>query len=233
MNVTIHQPEYMPWLGFFHKIKMADVYVVLDNVQYRHRYFQNRNKIKSSSGELWLNVPVLRKGKGFQLIKDVAIDNTETRWMEKNNRRISINYKKAPYFTKYAKYFEYLHTREWRLLVDLNMDIIQNCLKFLHIETKVVRASELGIEEQGEQLILDICKALHADIYISGKVGIAAKGRTFETKFNEQGIEVIYQEFCHPRYKQLWGSFTPYLSIVDLLFNYGEKSLDVIKGGDQ
>ena len=89
MKVTIHQPEHMPWLGFFHKISMADVYVALDNVQYQHKYFQNRNKIRDVSGEIWLNVPVLRKGKRSQLIKDVEINTGEERWQEKNWKKAS------------------------------------------------------------------------------------------------------------------------------------------------
>jgi hypothetical protein len=218
----------MPWLGFFHKISMADVYVALDNVQYQHKYFQNRNKIRDFSGEIWLNVPVLRKGKRSQLIKDVEINNGEERWQEKNWKRIYFSYKDAPYFSMYADYFENLYSKDWQLLVDLNLDIIQNCLKFLGINTKIIRASELGIEGQGEQLILDLCKALDPEVYISGITGIAGGGRAFEDKFLEEGIQVIYQEFHHPIYKQLHEPFIPNMSSIDLLFNHGEDSLSII-----
>lgn len=228
-RITIHQPEHMPWLGFFHKISMADVYVVLDNVQYRHKYFQNRNKIRDISGETWLNVPVLGKTRR-SLIKDVEIDNSNnSRWGGRNWKRIYFSYKNAPYFTMYADYFENLYSKEWQLLIDLNLDIIQNCLEFFNINTKIIRASELGIEGQGEQLILDLCKKLHPDVYISGTLGIAGKGKAFEGKFLEQGIKVIYQEFHHPIYKQLYEPFIPNMSLIDLLFNHGPKSLSIIK----
>jgi hypothetical protein len=212
---------------------MADVYVALDNVQYQHKYFQNRNKIRDFSGEIWLNVPVLRKGKRSQLIKDVEINKGEERWQEKNWKRIYFSYKDAPYFSMYADYFENLYSTDWQLLVDLNLDIIQNCLKFFGINTKIIRASELGIEGQGEQLIVDICKALHPDVYISGITGIAGKGRAFEGKFLEEGIQVFYHEFHHPIYKQLHEPFIPNMSSIDLLFNYGEGSLDMIKEGQE
>lgn len=233
MKLTIHQPEYMPWLGFFHKINMADVYIALDNVQYRHKYFQNRNKIRDVSGETWLNVPVSRKDRRLKLIKDVEIDNTDIKWQKNNWKRIYFGYKKAQYFNKYAGYFEGLCSTEWKLLVDLNLDIIKNCMKFLGITTKIIRASELGVEGNGEQLILDICKALKPDVYISGMSGIAGRGKEFEEKFLEEGIKVIYQEFHHPAYKQLYEPFIPNMSSIDLLFNYGGDSLSIIKGGKE
>lgn len=230
MHITIHQPEHLPWLGFFHKINMADVYVVLDNVQYRHKYFQNRNRIRASSGEVWLNVPILRKCKRFQLIKEVAINNDIERWQQKNWKSIYLNYKKAPCFAKYAEYFEELYSKEWQLLVDLNIDIIKNCLQFLGITVQVVYASQLKVEGRGEQLVLDICKALNADVYISGISGIAGKGKDYKDKFSEHGIKVIYDDFHHPIYKQLYEPFLPCMSIIDLLFNHGDKSLDIING---
>ena len=230
MKVTIHQPEHMPWLGFFHKISAADVYVALDNVQYRHKYFQNRNKIRSFSGEAWLNVPVLRKNKRSQLLGKVEINNGEKRWQQKDWKSIYLNYKKAPYFADYADYFEDVYKREWQLLADLNLDIIQNCLHFLDINTKVIRASELGVEGLGAQLVLDICKVLDTGVYISGISGIAGNGRDYEDRFFEQGIKVIYDEFHHPIYKQLHEPFLPCMSVIDLLFNHGPNSLNIIKG---
>ena len=195
MRITIHQPEYLPWLGFFHKLARADVYVALDNVQYRHKYFQNRNRLRGPAGALWINIPVLRKGKRAQLIKEVEINNTETRWRQKNWKSIHLNYKKSPYFAEYSDYFESIYSKEWRLLADMNLEIIQNCLRFLGLHTKVIRASGLDIAGSGPQLILDICKKLNAETYISGICGIAGRGREFEGELRSQKIKVIYDEF--------------------------------------
>jgi len=202
MKLTIHQPEHMPWLGFFHKISLADVYVALDNVQYRHKYFQNRNKIRDVSGEVWLNLPVLKKDLRT-LIKDVRIDNNSSRWREKNWKRIYYSYKNAPHFKEYESYFENLYQGQWDRLSDFNLDVIKNCMKFLGIETNIILSSELGIEGEGEQLILDICKEFKPEVYISGPTGIAGRGKEYEKHFIDEGVPVIYHDFTHPVYKQL------------------------------
>lgn len=230
MRITIHQPEHLPWIGFFHKIGIVDIYVALDNVQYRHKYFQNRNRIRGSSGEEWLNVPVLVKGRRPQLIEDVEINSTDKRWKQKNWKAIFLNYRKSSYFARYSDYFEVLYTKEWKFLADLNLNIIQNCMRFLGLNTKIVKASQLGVSGKGPQLLLDICKALNADIYVSGISGIAGKGKVYEDDFSRYGIKVIYDEFHHPVYEQMRKPFMPCMSIIDLLFNHGAKSMDIING---
>ena len=157
--LTIHQPEFMPWLGFIDKASMADTIVLLDNVQYRHKYFQNRNKIKGNNGEMWLNVPIIRKGKtrDIGLIKDIKINNNEN-WRKKIIRSIEFNYKKSNNFEKYFPLIEDIFNKEWELLSELNIYIIQKIFNKLNINTKIIRASELNIEGTGEKLILDICK---------------------------------------------------------------------------
>ena len=220
MIVTIHQPEHMPWLGFFDKVRQAEFFVFLDNVQYRHKYFQNRNKIRSSNGVTWLNVPVLTEGRREQLINEVEIDNRQCRWREKCWRTISLNYHKAPFFEKYRSFLEKLYEREWYLLSDLNEFIITSIVRGLNFNVKLIRASELPVSGSGERLILDICKELSASTYISGVSGIAGRGRAFESEFSKEGIKMVYQQFYHPIYKQVYEPFTPYMSIIDLLLNY-------------
>ncbi|MFC2004454.1 WbqC family protein [Chloroflexota bacterium] len=230
MIVSIHQPEHIPWLGFFDKMTQAEVFVLLDNVQYRHKYFQNRNKIRSANGETWLNVPVLTKGRQEQLINEVEIDSREARWREKCWHSISVNYQKSPFFEKYHGFFKDLYEKEWGLLSDLNECIIRYIAGELNLNVKLVKASELPVSGSGEILILDICKELGATTYISGISGIAAKGREFEPAFSKERIEVVYQEFHHPIYQQVYKPFIPFMSTIDLLFNYGNKSPDVLKG---
>ena len=230
MIVTIHQPEHMPWLGFFDKMRQAELFVFLDNAQYRHKYFQNRNKIRSSNGETWLNVPVLTKGRREHLINEVEIDNRQVRWREKCWRSISASYQKAPFFERYCDSFKNLYEKEWYLLSDLNEFIITYIARELNLNVKLLKASELSVSGSGERVLLDICKELGAKTYISGVSGIAGRGREFESEFSKEGIEVVYQEFYHPIYQQVYEPFIPCMSIIDLLFNYGDKSLDVLKG---
>jgi len=230
MVVTIHQPEHLPWLGFFEKAARVDLLVLLDNVQYRHRYFQNRNRIRSHNGECWINVPVLLKAYARPLIQDVRINNEEFRWREKCWRSILLNYRKARFFENHAEFFESVYARSWELLVDLNIELIRYMLRVLRVSPLLVRASELGVTNKGESLILEIAKTVKATKYLSGISGIAGKGEDFEEPFRCQGIEVDYQEFHHPIYRQVYEPFIPCLSSIDLLFNYGSNSLDVIKG---
>ncbi len=224
MILTIHQPEHMPWLGFFNKLANADLYVALDNVQYRHKYFQNRNKIPGINSEIWLNVPIKKKGRRTKKIKDVEINN-DIKWKEKSKKTIFHNYKNSKYFEEYYWYFDNLYSKDWKYLADLNLDIIKNFSTFLDIETKIITASSLGIEGTGEKLIFDICNHFNPKVYISGKSGIGGQGKRYEENFSKQEIKVLYQKFEHPEYYQFnrKNSFLPNMSVVDLIFNLGGK----------
>lgn len=227
MRVAIHQPEHMPWLGFFHKLTMADTLIVLDNVQFRKNYFQNRNKIRTANGWSWLNVPV--KYEFGQYIKDVIIDNSSKRWKKKYWDTVYLSYKKADYSNKYSQAIKSILDDEWRYISDLNLSLILKFIEFLGIDIAVKKASDLDVQGKGSELLLNICQKLDAKTYISG-----VSGRDYlNTKdFQGAGIEVVFQEFHHPVYRQLHKPFIPCMSVIDLLFNYGGKSLDVIKGVD-
>ena len=222
MILTIHQPEFMPWLGFFDKINLSDTVVLLDNVQYRNKYFQNRNKIKGVNGEVWINVPIIRNGKtrNIGLIKDIQINNNEN-WSQKILKSIEFNYKKSKDFNIYYPIINDIFNKEWKLLVDLNVHIIKEFSNILNINTKIIRSSELDIEGNGEKLILDICKKFSPQQYISGPTGIAGRGKEYEPNFNKEKIEVIYHDFKHPIYEQLHGPFVSHMSFIDKLFNNG------------
>jgi len=224
MKVTIHQPEHMPWLGFFHKINMADVFVILDNVQYRKNYFQNRNKIRTSNGWTWIKVPVSYNMD--TLINNVTIVSN-LKWKKKWLDTIFYNYKKTLFFNDYFKNINELINKECETLCDLNIALIELLTKFLNIKTKFIKASEIYVSGKGSDLIFDICKNLSAKTYISG---ISGKDYLDLKKFQDAGIEVVFQEFHHPIYKQLYEPFIPCMSVIDLLFQYGEKSLNIING---
>lgn len=226
MIVVIHQPEFLPWLGFFDKIDKADLFVVMDHVQFEPRYFQNRNKIKTAEEWQWLTVPVTQQR--FQNINEVRTYD-ETRWKAKHWNALVVNYSKSKYFAKYADFFQQVYTRDWELLVDLNLYLIQNLMNMLGLNTPIVRSSALDLREGARKtdLLIDICRVVGGDTYLSG---VGGKNYMEMEKFEKERIEVIFQEFKHPTYPQLFGEFLPYMSVIDLLFNCGDRSLDIIRG---
>ena len=228
MILTIHQPEYLPWMGLLNKLMYADIYIALDNVQYRHKYYQNRNRVPTKNGECWLNVPVYRKGEKDTLIKDMKINNN-INWKSKTWKTIYFSYKNSPYFKDYSDYFEDLYSKDWTSLTNLNLDIIEHLCSFLNFEVKIFRASDLHVEGVGPKLILDICKAATADVYISGQSGIGGQGEDLGGDFLKENIKVLYQNFKHPEYATSLKKFVPCMSIIDLLFNHGPNSVDILK----
>jgi hypothetical protein len=226
MIITIHQPEHAPWLGFFHKINLADTYLVLDNVQYRRRYFQNRNKIRTKDGWQWIIVPLEKESRDELLIKDARIAN-EGKWKKDNLQSISQNYSKAPFFNEWWDVFSTVYSKDYTFLIDLNMSILKACFTYLGMTKKIVFASDLKAEGSKGDLIFSLSKAAQAEKYISG---VSGKEYLDLEKFRVQGIAVDFQEFHHPIYRQLHEPFLPCLSIIDLLFNYGPKSLSIING---
>lgn len=224
MILTAHQPVYLPWFGLFHKIAISDAFCYFDNVQYLVKDWNNRNKIKTANGEVWLTVPVLSKGYREKKIREIEINNSVD-WQKKHWRSIHLNYKKAPFFEKYASFFEEVYKKEWQYLTDLNEYMLKWFLKTLDINVKYYKASELDFEGEKSDLILDMCKKLGADTYIFGKLG---RDYAKEIDFDRGGVKIYFQDYQHPAYKQLWGNFIPQISIIDLLFNEGPNSLDII-----
>jgi hypothetical protein len=215
--VTIHQPEHLPWPGFFDKIRRAQEVVLLDSVQFEKNYFQNRNRIRGKDGPVWITVPVLTKGRSTQTIAEVEIDNTQ-HWRKTAWRSLEMNYRKAPHFADYAPFFEEVYEQEWTKLADLNLCILKWMARQFGIERTFRRSSELGCEGSRTDLLLALCRKLGASAYLSGAHG---KEYLELAKFEAAGIRVEFQEFRPREYKQLYDPFVPGLSAVDLLFNHG------------
>lgn len=226
MIISIQQPEYFPWLGFFDKLLSADKVVFLDNVQFKKRYFENRNKIRTFDGWGWIMTPVLTKGRFKQRIMDVMIDNSQL-WQRKMISTLVQNYRRAPFWAEGGEQLRELITRRWERLVDFNLAVIGFFTEKLEIKCDYCLASSLGTKYTGSQLILEICKKMNASQYLSGRDG---RNYLDEKSFLASGIEVIYQDFKHPVYSQFHGRFMPNMSIADLYFNYGHESIDIIKG---
>jgi hypothetical protein len=226
--ITAHQSSYLPWLGFFHKIVISDVFVILDNVQFEKNSFSNRNKLKGSNGEFWATVPVNSKGHIQKKIKDVEISENST-WRKKHLKAIESCYAKSPFFDNYISFFRECYSKEWRKLSDLTEKMLLWFLEQLKIDVEIFKMSDFQFKQKKSDLISEICHEFDADIYISGTLG---KDYIDVSSFERQGIKVYFQEYKHPQYEQLYNSFTPNLSIVDLLFNYGINSRDVLCEGN-
>ncbi|OGF45868.1 MAG: hypothetical protein A2231_07075 [Candidatus Firestonebacteria bacterium RIFOXYA2_FULL_40_8] len=226
MKLSVHQPQYIPWLGYFDKIAKSDAFVFLDNVQYKKREFQNRNKIRTKEGFLWLTVPVMTKGKYDQLIRGVEIDNTEN-WRKDHFEALRHNYSKAPYYGEHEEFLKNVYSKEWTKLAELNEHIIRYILNYLEIAVPLYTESKLDIEGFKTERLVNICKKLKADVYLSGQ---GAKDYIEEEKFTAAGIKLEYQEFLHPEYSQVYPGFESRLSILDLLFNKGKESVKIFKG---
>lgn len=224
MILTAHQPVYLPWLGLFHKIALSDMFCIFDDVQYLKKDWNNRNKVKTSAGPIWLTVPVLTEGHREKPIREIEINNTID-WRRKHWNSILLAYKKAPYFKDYADFFEDLYKRDWTYLIELNDHILLHMLDILGIRVVIRRASSEKFTGQKSSLVLDMCKKLNSDIYIFGALG---KNYVDIDEFNRQGIKVYFQDYAHSRYPQLHGDFVPYMSAIDLLFNCGPNSLDIL-----
>lgn len=223
--LTAHQPLYIPWLGFFHKVSMSDIFCILDDVQFSTTDYIHRNKIKSARGPVIITVPIMGSGHFEKRIMDMEIDHTR-KWERIHWNSIHHSYsKQAPYFESYRDFFEIAYKKPWDKIIDLDLYFLLYLFKELGISVKIEKSSEMNIPSTKSEKLIEICQHQQADIYISGEFG---KDYIDEKKFDENGIKLRFQDYQHPVYNQLYGEFCSNLSVIDLLFNYGEKSYDII-----
>ena len=225
--ITIHQPETYPWLGFFNKMMLADEYVILDNVQFRKNYFQNRNQFLTKQGAIYLSVPI--DFKSNKIIKNIKIRYNE-KWQLKHLNTIKQAYSKSTYFHVHIAFFEDLYSKKFELLIEFNMYIINYLRKIFDIHTPVYKASKLNVEGVSGELLLNICKKLGATTYLSGRDG---RNYLDTSIFEKENITIMYHEFMHPQYEQFNSKeFMPYINTFDLLLNYSIKqSKELILSG--
>jgi hypothetical protein len=225
MIVSVHQPQYLPWLGYFDKIDKADLFVLLDNVQFKKNEWQNRNKIKTSAGGQWLTVPVMYRFP--QLINEVEINNKE-RWQHKQQQAVISNYKKAPSWDSLEPFFTDLFQSQWQTISQLNIHVVKTLVKILGIETPLHIASEMGdFPEDPDERLIAITKHFGADTYLAGSGGHDYMDMD---KYDRNSIKVLFQDYKHPVYDQLFGDFLPFMSVIDLIFNHGDESLRILRG---
>ena len=229
MKVTIHQPNYLPYPGLFHKLILSDMFVILDNVQFQFD-ITNRNKIITKDGS-WerITVPV-KKNQTHKKIMDVEINN-EISWSDNTFQKLNDSYASSNFFNQYEDYFKNLYKKKWTLLYELNFEILKKMIEFLGIKIEIVKESELDIKGESTERLINICETLDAKTYVSG---IGGKNYLDEKLFKKKNIQLEYQNYQSMPYAQNHSEdFVPNLSAIDLLFNLGPESLDLIKNSRQ
>jgi len=227
MKGTILQPTFLPWLGYFEMIHSSDIFVVFDNVQFIKKSWQQRNKIKTANEITTLTVPI-KKTSRSTYINNIKISYDHGNPLEKHWSTIEFAYKKSPYFKNYSDIFESIFKQQHSTLLDLNMNLIQNICKILKINTKIVFASHFMdhfLKNNKTENIIELCNSVGIDYLYDAK---GASSFIELSKFEDNNIKIEFQEYKHPVYSQMWGNFVSHLSTLDLIFNEGENSLDVI-----
>ena len=228
MKIAIHQPNYLPWPGFFHKMVNADIFVLLDTVQFTKNSWINRVKIKDELGRaIWISVPVKEKDVK-QLINEKMINDAN--WAKMHIKIIEQNYRKTMYFNSYFPQIKNILIKKWDKISDLNITLINEINKILDINTKLIKSSDLMTSGSSTDLLINIIEQLNGDVYLSG---IGGKNYQDEKKFLQNHIELKYQNFIIPNYQQAHGNFISGLSIIDMLFNIGkENTKNIISNED-
>lgn len=219
-TVVIHQPDFAPYIGFFHRFLSADLYIVLDHVQFvkSSRGWTHRDKIKTPQGEKWLTLSVKKARLGTP-INEILLSN-DVNWRESHIDTFERNYKDTLYFYEIMPTLRDLYSLPCESLSVFNLKLIDKILSFLNINIPMVLSSELDPQGSKNQLLVDLLTKVDATHYLSG---LGARDYFDAECFREAGVEVVWQDFEHPIYPQLYNSFVPYLSILDMLFNCGLK----------
>ncbi len=221
--ITIHQPNYLPWAGFFHKWMISDAFIILDTVQYHKNEWQNRNRIKTSQGAQWLTVPVTYRFP--QTIEHVGI--AAKPWARKQIAAIEQNYAKAPYLDKYWSELKPIFEQPWQDLCALNVAMIRALGAMLACEAPLLLASEMAkVSDDPTLRLIELSKALDGTAYLSG-----SEGRNYlqQSTFQDANLELYFQQVEAPVYPQLHGDFISHLSVLDVLFHCGDTSKEIIR----
>jgi hypothetical protein len=219
MKAAIIQSNYLPWKGYFDIIHDVDVFVFLEDVQYTRRDWRNRNQVKTPGGVKWISVPVL--GGINQRIYDVKIDYSQD-WREKHKQTIHHSYASAPYYNTYKSEIFDIYSKKFETLSELNIFSIQRISKILGIETKFLNSKEMRTDGTKDDKLLSVCQIIGADSYLTGP---SAKNYIKNDKFLKAKIELNFKDYSgYPEYSQLWGTFDHGVSVIDLIFNCGERS---------
>jgi hypothetical protein len=215
-TAVIHQPDFLPWLGFFDRLLASDLYIVLDHVQFARRGWTHRDSIKTSNGASWITLSIQKASRDVA-IKDVKL-MPEAEWRRDNLNLIRQNYQKAPFFKEVFADLEKLYARGDQKMVDMNIASLDLLERMLDIHTPRLNSSEMDPQGTSTAMLVDLLKKAGVTRYLSGQ---GARAYLEEHLFADAGIELVWQDFAHPVYPQLHGQFISMLSSIDALFNCG------------
>jgi len=232
--VAAHQPHYLPWLGYLDKLAKADLFVVMDDLQFEAQNFQNRQRVKLGAGPCWLTVPLVRASQDARIC-DRRIDNTgrggRHHWQHRHWRTLVTHYGRAPHFARYAAALEDVYVRRWEFLLDLDLHLLELARTWFGIRVPIVRASSLGLAGHKTERILAMCDAVGARTYLTGRGGSTSYLDT--ELLARAGVSVVWQRFHHPHYPQRYPGlgFVSHLGFVDPLFNCGPDASALLSAG--
>ena len=230
MRGTILQPTYLPWSGFFEMIDATDVFVVYDHVQFARKTWQKRNKIKGSSGMEFISIPV-KKSPLKTPITEIKVSYDRGNPLIEHWETLKHKYHKAPHFEQYAQTFEDIYNTEFEFIRDLNVALIKTICSLIGIESTFIHSADLGLDDEHlgkTERVVNLCKKAGLTYLYDAK---GAEGFLDKEMFDDASIEVKFQDYTPLTYPQLYGDHIGYLSVIDLLFNVGDKTLETIRAG--
>lgn len=218
--VAVHQPTFLPWLGWWDKLVRADVLVLLDDVQFPKKggTWMNRVRILVNGEPAWVTVPVERAYHGVRTVRETCIDG-EKPWRDTIAKTIATSYGSAPHFDDVFPHVEDVLRAQTNSIAELNeLGIRRIATELGADETKLVRQSNLRVEGTATKLLVDLCRAVEATAYLTGD---GAEGYLEREEFEGAGIAVVDQRFAAPLYPQRADRYVPGLSVVDALMSCG------------
>ncbi len=228
MIISIHQPQYLPWAGYLDKIDQADIFILLDTVQFKKSEWQNRNRFKTAQGPSWVTVPVIHDF--GQLLSEVVIDPHQESWSRKHQQALRTHYGSAPHYSWVTEYLDRIWEKGWERLAPLNRATLEVFMELMGIDTPLLWASEMDpAPEHPDERLISLCRQTGADTYLAGSAG--PEYMEME-RWHGSGIEVCIHDFTHPVYTQPFGDFLPAMSTVDLLCNCGPDALALMRAAN-
>lgn len=219
LTVVIHQPDFLPWLGFFHRLLHADLFIALDHAQFvtgTSRNWANRDRVKTSTGPRWLSLHVRKAPLGTP-IREILLA-PDPAWRSDNLNLLRESYRRAPYFDEIFPGIEALYAAPHTRLVDMTLASIDLLCNFVDIQVPRRLSSEMAPVGANNEMLVDLLRKAGATHYLSG---LGAQAYFDPAPFANARLEVRWQAFEHPVYPQQHGGFVPMLSTIDLLFNCG------------
>ena len=226
MIACVHQPNYLPYPGYFNKIKNSEIFVIYDAAQYVKDRWDNRNRIRTKDGFMYLTIPLEDKDSFLKRFYEVKLPEN-SKWQQKHWKAIDANYSKAEHFNSYKDFFRKVYFSKWEKMVDINENIIKYLIKEFSLNAKIIKSTELNLDlsKKSTELLINILNRVGAKTYLSGPTGRKYMDLNL---FKKSCIKLEFQKYKLCEYKQRFSGFVPGLSSIDLLFNMGEKSKKLI-----